>query len=217
MLKSRQRCADFARRSLGHYVHSAPTPTAIDTGTVYITKRRVILKGSRQTRECAFAKLIGFSHDDYVGSTTSSVSNRQKPTTVRYAPQLSGASTSVLTSRTPGGAVGNLPLRKLALRTQLRSRRPLPRFDQSGNVVGCLRAEGKPVPASANGVRADVSRSGSARRYGRAVAGRRGVQNGSAFTFSALSMPEWAIVRLCVAVVASVLRLLMRRSRGYHR
>jgi len=35
--------------------------------------------------------LIGFNHDEAAGTTTFSVSNRQKPTTVRYGPALSGA------------------------------------------------------------------------------------------------------------------------------
>ncbi|HTW09228.1 MAG TPA: hypothetical protein VME46_17110 [Acidimicrobiales bacterium] len=70
----------------GHYVQGTPAPTAIDHGTVYITNRRVIFSGTRQTRECAFAKLIGFEHDDKQGSTTFAVSNRQKPTTIHYGP-----------------------------------------------------------------------------------------------------------------------------------
>jgi hypothetical protein len=77
--------------SRGHYEQGAPTPTAIDTGTVYITNKRVIFQGARQTRECAFAKLIGFHHSDSDGSTTFSVSNRQKPTTIHYGPKLSGS------------------------------------------------------------------------------------------------------------------------------
>ncbi len=77
--------------SKGHYVQGAPTPTAIDTGTVYITNKRVIFQGGKQTRECNFAKLVGFSHNDRVGSTTFSVSNRQKPTTVRYGPHLAAS------------------------------------------------------------------------------------------------------------------------------
>jgi hypothetical protein len=77
--------------SKGHYVQAPPTPTAIDTGTIYITNKRVIFEGSKQTRECAFAKLIGFQHDDRGGSTTLSVSNRQKPTTLHYGPSLSGS------------------------------------------------------------------------------------------------------------------------------
>jgi hypothetical protein len=77
--------------SRGHFVQGAPSPAAIDTGTVFITGKRVIFQGARQTRECAFAKLIGFQHADTEGSTTFSVSNRQKPTTIHYGPALSGA------------------------------------------------------------------------------------------------------------------------------
>jgi hypothetical protein len=77
--------------SRGHYVQGAPVPTPVDTGTVYITNRRVIFQGAKQTRECAFAKLIGFQHADREGSTTFSVSNRQKPTTIHYGPKLSGS------------------------------------------------------------------------------------------------------------------------------
>jgi hypothetical protein len=73
----------------GHFVQGAPSPTAIDTGTVFVTNKRVIFQGSRQTRECSFDKLIGFQHSDD-GSTTLSVSNRQKPTTIHYGPKLSG-------------------------------------------------------------------------------------------------------------------------------
>jgi len=75
--------------SRGHYVQGSPTPTSIDVGTVFITNQRVIFRGNRQTRECAFAKLIGYEHSDD-GSTTFSVSNRQKPTVTFYGPQLSG-------------------------------------------------------------------------------------------------------------------------------
>ncbi|HUB70745.1 MAG TPA: hypothetical protein VL984_10005, partial [Acidimicrobiales bacterium] len=75
----------------GHYVQAAPTLTAIDTGTMYVTNRRVVFAGARQTRECAFAKLIEVRHSDEEGSTTFAVSNRQKPTTVHYGPQLSAS------------------------------------------------------------------------------------------------------------------------------
>ena len=74
----------------GHFVQGTPTPTAIDTGTAFITNKRVIFQGTKQTRECVFAKLIGFQHDDTGGSTTFSVSNRQKPTTIHYGPAASG-------------------------------------------------------------------------------------------------------------------------------
>ncbi len=76
--------------SKGHYAQGASTPTAIDVGTVFITNQRVIFQGNKQTRECAFAKLIGFQHADD-GSTTFSVSNRQKPTVIRYRSDLSAS------------------------------------------------------------------------------------------------------------------------------
>jgi hypothetical protein len=77
--------------SRGTFVQGTPVPTAIDTGTVFVTNRRVIFQGSKQTRECLFAKLIGFQHDDVNGSTTFSVSNRQKPTTIHYGTSVVGA------------------------------------------------------------------------------------------------------------------------------
>jgi len=78
-------------RSRGHFVQGTPVPTAIDRGTLYITNQRVIFQGARQTRECQFAKLIGFQHSPRQGSTTFSVANRQKPTTFLYGRSLSGA------------------------------------------------------------------------------------------------------------------------------
>ena len=74
----------------GHYVQGAPTPTAIDQGTVFVTNKRVVFEGAKQTRECLFTKLIGFQHDDASGATTFSVSNRQKPTTIFYGAGVAG-------------------------------------------------------------------------------------------------------------------------------
>lgn len=70
--------------SKGHFVQGDLSPTAIDTGTTYITSTRVIFQGANQTRECAFAKMIGFDHVSDTGTTTFSVSNRTKPTTIEY-------------------------------------------------------------------------------------------------------------------------------------
>jgi len=70
----------------GHYVQGAPTPTAIDTGTVRVTDRRLVFTGSAQTRECRFDKLLGYHLDP--GRVTVSVSNRQKPTTIDYGAAL---------------------------------------------------------------------------------------------------------------------------------
>jgi hypothetical protein len=73
----------------GHYEQAPPVPTAIDTGTVYITDQRVVFTGARQTRECAYAKLLS-THFDADGTCTLAVSNRQKPTVLHYGPNLSG-------------------------------------------------------------------------------------------------------------------------------
>ena len=74
----------------GHYVQGTPHPAAIDSGTVFVTNQRVIFRGASQTRECDFEKLIGFQHSDPEGETVFSVSNRQKPTTIHYGPQMAG-------------------------------------------------------------------------------------------------------------------------------
>ena len=52
-----------------NYVRGTPKPTAIDRGNTYLTNKRVVFRGSRQTRECLFAKLIGFTPGPE-GSTT---------------------------------------------------------------------------------------------------------------------------------------------------
>ena len=72
--------------SRGHYVQSPPVATAVDTGILFVTNRRVIFQGGRQTRECLFDKMLGYQTHD--GSTTFSVSNRQKATTVAYGSEL---------------------------------------------------------------------------------------------------------------------------------
>lgn len=74
----------------GTFVQGAPVSTAIDSGSFFITNKRVNFQGANQTRECLFAKLIGFQHDDAAGSTTFSVFNRQKPTTVLYGTSVAG-------------------------------------------------------------------------------------------------------------------------------
>ena len=74
----------------GHFVAGSPVPTAIDTGTMFITNQRVVFAGVKQTRECLFAKTIGISHDDAAGETIISVSNRQKATVIHYGPEIAG-------------------------------------------------------------------------------------------------------------------------------
>jgi hypothetical protein len=73
----------------GHYVQAPPVPTAIDQGTVFITNQRVVFQGGHQTRECSFAKLIGFQHTND-GATVFSVSNRQKATVIHYGTEIAG-------------------------------------------------------------------------------------------------------------------------------
>ena len=80
-----------AGQTRGHLAQSPAVATAIDRGNLFVTNQRVVFLAGTQTRECAFAKLIGFEHSHDEGSTIFSVSNRQKPTTVRYGAELSGA------------------------------------------------------------------------------------------------------------------------------
>ena len=123
-----------AGASRGHFVQGAPSPAAIDTGTVFITSKRVIFQGARQTRECAFAKLIGFQHSDTEGSTTFSVSNRQKPTTIGYGPALSSAFDFRLDLALAHfrGTVGDLVRQLQAELASLDAERPAPPFGAQG-------------------------------------------------------------------------------------
>jgi hypothetical protein len=61
----------------------------IDTGTLFVTDKRIVFIGTRQTRECLFDKLVGFHHTAD-GSTVFSVSNRQKATVVHYGSDRTG-------------------------------------------------------------------------------------------------------------------------------
>ncbi|HUD07686.1 MAG TPA: hypothetical protein VMQ52_01260 [Candidatus Saccharimonadales bacterium] len=73
-----------AGASKGHFVQGTPYEAAVDVGTAFITNRRVIFEGAKQTRECSFDKLIGTNFDTQKGQATFSTSNRQKPTTIHY-------------------------------------------------------------------------------------------------------------------------------------
>jgi hypothetical protein len=117
-----------AGASKGHYVQGASVATAIDTGTVHITNKRVVFQGAKQTRECAFVKLIGFQHDAAKGETTFSVSNRQKPTVVHYGPSLSSAFQFRLDLALAHyrGTVNDLVTRLVREANALLAQRPLP-------------------------------------------------------------------------------------------
>ena len=71
--------------SRGHYVQGTPTPTAIDTGTTVVTDQRVVFRGDHQTRECPFARLLGYDHHED-GSTVFSLRNRKTPVVIHYGP-----------------------------------------------------------------------------------------------------------------------------------
>jgi hypothetical protein len=75
-------------RSRGHYVPGPEALTDIDVGTLYITNKRVVFQGPKQTRESLFDKTVGISRDDQRGVAVISVSNRQRPMVIRYGPRV---------------------------------------------------------------------------------------------------------------------------------
>ena len=70
----------------GHFVSGTPSPTAVDTGTLFVTNQRLIFRGNAKTVECQFTKLIGINQEP--GQINISVSNRQKSTVVHYGSTL---------------------------------------------------------------------------------------------------------------------------------
>jgi len=68
--------------SRGHYEAGPEVLQPVDSGTMSITNARVVFAGQKTTRECLFSKLVSYEH--YSDATSFSVSNRQKPTTIRY-------------------------------------------------------------------------------------------------------------------------------------
>ncbi len=77
-------------RSTGRYMQGNSMPTVIDVGIVYLTNKRVVFRGPKQTRECLFDKTLGVDHDRRSGTTVVSVANRQKPMVIRYGPKVAG-------------------------------------------------------------------------------------------------------------------------------
>jgi len=66
----------------GTFVPGEERPTVIDHGVAVVTDRRVVFEGSGQTREWAFAKLVGVQH--LPGLTMIHVANRQRVSGVVY-------------------------------------------------------------------------------------------------------------------------------------
>jgi len=110
----------------GHYVQGEPTPTAIDHGSTFITSQRVVFAGASQTRECSFAKLIGYKHED--GELTMSLSNRQKATTIHYGEELEANVVELfeLALATFRGTVADLRGHVAGLLDEAESHKPIP-------------------------------------------------------------------------------------------
>jgi hypothetical protein len=70
--------------SKGTFVPGDDVPTAIDTGTAFVTNQRVVFRGDKATREWAWSKLISLDHDDDLPWTSLPVSNRQKTSGLLY-------------------------------------------------------------------------------------------------------------------------------------
>lgn len=70
----------------GHYVPGPDEPAQIDAGTMFFTTQRFVFLGSRQNREWAFPKLLGYQHDPAAPRTFVQVSNRQKVSGFDYEP-----------------------------------------------------------------------------------------------------------------------------------
>ena len=68
----------------GHYVPGPESPTIIDNGDVLITDQRVMFRGLKQSREWAFAKLLGYSPSPDRQWMALQVSNRQKVSGIAY-------------------------------------------------------------------------------------------------------------------------------------
>lgn len=62
----------------GRYEQGEERPAPIDLGTVTITDKRVVFQGTKQAREWAFSRLIGYQNDPKIPMTNLEVSNRQK-------------------------------------------------------------------------------------------------------------------------------------------
>jgi hypothetical protein len=68
----------------GTLVPGEETPTVIDVGTFTVTGLRATFMGAKQTREWAWAKLIGVAHQPDAPWTALAVSNRQRTSGVGY-------------------------------------------------------------------------------------------------------------------------------------
>ena len=70
----------------GTYAQGDESPTLIDNGSLTITTTRAVFIGAKQTREWAWAKLLGFHDEATTAWTGIAVSNRQKVSGISYPP-----------------------------------------------------------------------------------------------------------------------------------
>lgn len=74
-----------------HAVQGSRTPTAVDTGPMYVTNRRVVLEGMWQTKACGFDELLEVRHVEYAGSTTFVKAFQPESMSVHYGPGLAAS------------------------------------------------------------------------------------------------------------------------------
>jgi len=93
----------------GTYVSGEEKPTIIDRGSFTVTTTRAVFVGSKQTREWAWTKLIGF-HDDDPSWFGIAVSNRQKVSGISYSAEQALALTIAVqaASATANGTAGQM-------------------------------------------------------------------------------------------------------------
>jgi hypothetical protein len=72
--------------SRGTYVPGPEVLKVKDHGVAVVTTQRVVFQGGLKTREWAFAKLVGYAHDDTSPYTALHVSNRQNVSGLLYEP-----------------------------------------------------------------------------------------------------------------------------------
>lgn len=112
----------------GTFVQGEEHPTPIDTGALTITDRRATFVGSKQTREWAWTKLVGFHDEDVSTWTGIAVSNRQKISGVAY-PSSQAASVRLhleLAAALGNGTVEAFIADMQAERTEWAAQRPIP-------------------------------------------------------------------------------------------
>jgi len=74
----------YVGSSSGHYVKGVPTPTAIDTGTFYITNQRLVFVGAKKTIDMPLDKVVSLQRSDSSPVLVVSLSNHVKNIELSY-------------------------------------------------------------------------------------------------------------------------------------